>query len=203
MYRNRIIATLLLVLFTAAVLYAAEGFYTLDRAGNKVQPASCTDQSPWAQAGAFSATGAEPATPTGENLSDYASSSSASAFDLYSKTESYSIPAYWNTVTLRCRGSTENHVNVFDVFLVRSRGDTFTRVATLTFTAGATSVAGSKTLLSDTVVVSNEKWFSPLNALSPTGDYIAMVEIDVRGFYKIGFVPTTLAGDAYIDIMGF
>jgi len=201
MYRKRIIAAFLACLFVTAVLYAAEGFYTLDRSGHIVQPASCTDQSPWVQAGTFSATGAEPTTPTGENLSGYGNATSA--FEIYSKTKVYSIPAYWNTITLRCRGSSENDVNVFDVFLMRSSNDTYTRVCTLTFTAGAISPAISKTLVSDTLVVSNEKWFSPINVLSPGGDYIAMCEIDVRGFYKIGFVPTTLAGDAYIDIMGF
>lgn len=196
MYRKRIIATLLLTLFTVGILYAAEGFYTLDRYGNIVQPASCTDQRPWESAGTFLAAGAEPTTPDATNRT-------TTLFAAVSKVQIYTIPPYWNVVQLREGSTTNNEVNVYDVFLKRGATDHWFRIGTFTYTTGQQTSGTSGSEFADTLVVSNEKWLSPINVLSPTGDYIAIAEIDVRGCTAIGFVPTTLANNAFVEITGF
>lgn len=195
MNRKQIAASLLLVLFSVTALWAIEAVYTVDNGGNIVMPASCTDQSTWVSAGTFLAAGAEPTTPNQANRT-YA------LFAAVSKVQIYTVPPKWNSVLLRAGTTTDADSTVFDVFVTRGTADHWTRVCTLTFTTGTQTSGTTGSEFCDTVVVSNETWLAAVNPLSPTGNYIAMVEMDVRGFDRIGFVPTTLATDTFIEITG-
>jgi hypothetical protein len=188
----------LIVLFSAGVLIAIDSYYTLDKSGNRVQPASCSDQSPWVTVGTFAYAGAEPTTPDATHRYD-------TAFEAVSKVQIYTIPARWNSILLRQLSDSvaADDASVYDVFLTRGEDDFWTRICTIKFTCGEGLHGDSGYLVADTVAISNEKWIAPINDLSPTGDYQALVEIDVRGFNRIGFVPTTLVTKTFIQATGY
>jgi len=127
----------------------------------------------------------------------------------------YTIPPEWNCIILRCAThkivdlNDINDVNtVVDVLYQRGTTDSFSRLATLTFTAGTQLwTTDPNYLFADTVVESNYIWppVPTTRTISPANNYIAEWFVDIRGAKKIAIVPITITRTrtAKIEITGY
>ncbi len=107
------------------------------------------------------------------------------------------------SVRFRFRTTIANNSDgVFDMMTVRQNADAqdyYNRAATITVTAGQ-QVANSGYTFGDTVVVSNVGTNQEIKAVSPTGDYIGELLMNLEGVKKIAFIGTALAGSKILDI---
>jgi hypothetical protein len=108
----------------------------------------------------------------------------------------------WNNAVIRCMSTTDADSTVFDMFTAGDEGH-FTRKATLTFTTGTQTAGHSGYEYADTVVITNEKHPTDIVPVSPVGNYIAEVYLDLHDARYVGFSPTTITNAAKIEIVGY
>lgn len=102
---------------------------------------------------------------------------------------------------VRANGS-DGDSNVFNLYAMadpHGKGDHYTLVGTLTFTAG-TQVDSNSYLFADTVSISDELWIDDVVTLSDASDGIARVALNTQGYSDFVLIATTLGSTAvYID----
>lgn len=106
---------------------------------------------------------------------------------------------------LRFRSNADNNDTiVLDILAERKCNQPakgyYTRIATLTLTVGQ-QTANTGYAFIDTVVVSNESFNQEIEAVSPAGDYIGRLLMNLRGYSKLAIVATTLTSEktVYVD----
>jgi len=151
-------------------------------------------QQPWEEVGSLDTVVTTPA----------ATARSAAKIEVLDDIIIYRIPQ--GTASLRFRFRTtiaEDSDGVVDILTVRQHADLqddYSRAGTVTVTAG-TQTADTGFTYGDTVVVSNATGTNQeIKAVSPTGDYIGELLMNVEGVSKIAFVATALAGSKVLDI---
>jgi hypothetical protein len=88
--------------------------------------------------------------------------------------------------------------NVLELYAMAGADDHYTRIATLTLTAG-TQTDGTY-LFCDTVVITNEFWIDDIIAISDAGNNIAKVALNLQGYTHFALIASTLNSTAvYVD----
>lgn len=154
---------------------------------------NCEVQQPWAEVGSLSTAVTTPA----------ATARSAAKIEVLANIVVWQVPKHVASVRFRFRTTIANNsTGVVDLLTVRQRADLqddYTRAGTATVTAGLQTADAGYTYC-DTVVVSNVGTNQEIKAVSPTGDYIGELLMNVEGISKIAFVGTTLTGSKILDI---
>jgi hypothetical protein len=188
-------------LLVVSVCLAVTGVRPVNRRGMEVDPGQVhTGQYGWHEVGSFAAAGDEPDTPTTTQRDQ-------TTLEALSKVETYTIPSYWNAVVIRCESTTDGDSTVFDMFIRRDNTDDvtdiYTRIGTLTFTTGTSEGYTTNYEMADTLAITNEYWGNDLMEVSPTGNYVAELWVDLAGVREVAFVPTTITNNAKLFITGY
>lgn len=186
-----------IVLVLVGVLFAQAQFYPYNTNNNRVNPGQVhTKQSNWVTAGAFSDSATTPA-DVNRTAALFTSEDANNVV--------YTIDPSWNKVVFRCSSTTDSDSTVFDIFIMDGATDDATdhynRIGTLTFTTGTQTSSTATYEFADTCVASNDQY--GFNVISPTGNYIAIAEVDVKGARFIGICPTTVTNAAILEIRGY
>jgi hypothetical protein len=90
---------------------------------------------------------------------------------------------------------------ILDLMGRRADDNYYTRLATVTLTVGQQTARTGYTFV-DTVVVSNEYFNQEIKAVSPAGDYIGRLLMNLRGYRDLVFLATTITGSTkcYVDV---
>ena len=107
-----------------------------------------------------------------------------------------------NAIVFRASGATDNTINIYDVMVMASNADHYTRAATLSFTTGTQTSPVSGEEFADLITASNEKWHGTPKNNSAADDYIGEYSIDVYGIKKIAVIPTTIVTSSSIWFRG-
>lgn len=127
----------------------------------------------------------------------------AAAIEALANIVVWKIPQGLPSARFRFRTTIANNsTGVVDLMTVRQTRDGvdyYNRAGTATVTAGQ-QVADTGYTFCDTVVVSNVGTNQEIKAVSPTGDYIGELLMNLEGISKIAFIGTTLTGAKILDI---
>jgi len=106
-----------------------------------------------------------------------------------------------NIGEFRFAGDTNGDDFVVDVYASRGE-DSFTLVCTLTMVVGQ-QVISTGLLAVDTITISAEAWLKEITEVNGETDKIGRIVLDLCGYDKWAFVPTTLDGPMTIQASGF
>ena len=125
--------------------------------------------------------------------------SAATVDDLASTKTAFVLPANGTiAVDIRFRGlMSDGDSNVLNLYAMRGTTDHYTRIATLTLTTG-TQLYSSGNRFVDTIVITNEKWFDTIEAISDAADGIARIAFNTHGYSNFVLIATTLNSSSII-----
>jgi len=196
--------TILLALLFAGAVLAVTQVIPVNKYRDEVNPGQVhTAQRSWDIFGDTAT-----ALTTGTTTPGVAARTSATFTASDANNITHRIDPQWNKVLLRLSTITDGDDTVLDVFLMdadpQDTTDHYNRWGTLTWVTGTQTGDISGEEWADTVAVSNNgNARSTFIAYSPTGNYIAEVELDVKGAYSIGISPTTVDNNGTLYIKGY
>jgi len=105
-------------------------------------------------------------------------------------------------IILRASGATDDTVNIYDIMIMASESDHYTRAATLSFTTGTQTSPVTGEEFADLITATNEKWHSDPKNVSGSDNYIGEYSIDLYGIKKVKIIPTTIVTSSSIWYRG-
>ena len=116
----------------------------------------------------------------------------------------YTPPANDNAAEFRFFGDTDTDAEVVNVYACRGSDDYFTLVCILTMEVGTQQMGSATTLAVQTISVGTENWLKEITVIDGGGaDRVARIALDLCGYSKWAFVPTTVNGVLTIQASGF
>jgi len=116
----------------------------------------------------------------------------------------YTPPTGDNAVELRFTGDTDTDVEVVNIYAARGGGDYFSLVCILTMEVGTQQMGSATTLAVHSISVGTEMWLKEITVIDGGGaDRVARITLDLCGYSKWAFVPTTVTGTLTIQASGF